>query len=144
MTVCDYIDVHFAEDLLLDEIASMSGFSKYHFERLFKEFTNMSFYKYVNRKRISHAEQLLGDNSLSITDVAIQSGFSNQSSFIRMFKIMNGCTPTDFRRMKDPDTHEKRRKMIFLIKEFRGIHLVIIINTKIDKLAEEFDKMKGE
>ncbi|MBQ0027123.1 MAG: helix-turn-helix domain-containing protein [Lachnospiraceae bacterium] len=109
MTVCDYIDTHFAEELQLDDIATMSGFSKYHFERLFKEFTNLSFYKYVNRKRISHAEQLLANNSLSITDVAIQSGFSNQSSFIRMFKIMNNCTPTDFRRMKDSSNLQKRR-----------------------------------
>lgn len=109
MTVCDYIDSHFAEELQLDDVAAMVGFSKYHFERLFKEFTNLSFYKYVNRKRISHAEQLLADNTLSIMEVSIQSGFSNQSAFIRMFKSMNNCTPSDFRRMKDSDNLESRR-----------------------------------
>ncbi len=99
MNICAYIDKHFAEDLTLDDIAGMSGFSKYHFSRLFHDFTNMPFYKYVNQRRISHAELLLGDPTLSVTQVAIRSGFSSQSAFIRMFKNKNGCTPTDFREM---------------------------------------------
>ena len=99
MSICSYIDVHFSEDLSLDDIAAMSGYSKYHFSRLFHNFTNMPFYKYVNWKRISHAEQLLGDPNLSTTEIAMQSGFSSQSAFIRMFKNRNGCTPTDFRKM---------------------------------------------
>ena len=100
MNICTYIDNHFSEDLSLEEIAEMSGFSKYHFSRLFHDFTNMPFYKYVNWKRISYAEQLLSDPELSATQVAIQSGFASQSAFIRMFKNRNGCTPTDFRKMQ--------------------------------------------
>lgn len=99
MSICAYIDSHFSEDLSLEEIAAMSNFSKYHFSRLFKDFTNMSFYKYVNRKRISYAEQLLTDPTLSATDVALMSGFSSQSAFIRMFRQFNNCTPTEFRKM---------------------------------------------
>lgn len=100
MNICTYIDNHFSEDLSLEEIAEMSGFSKYHFSRLFHDFTNMPFYKYVNWKRISYAEQLLSNPELSATQVAIQSGFASQSAFIRMFKNRNGCTPTDFRKMQ--------------------------------------------
>ena len=99
MNICSYIDKHFSEDLALDDIARLSGFSKFHFSRLFHDFTNMSFYKYVNWKRISHAEILLSNPELSATQVAIQSGFTSQSAFIRMFKNRNGCTPTEFRKM---------------------------------------------
>jgi len=99
MSICEYIDSHFSEDLSLEAIAAMSNFSKYHFSRLFKDFTNMSFYKYVNRKRISYAEQLLTNPKLSATEVAIMSGFSSQSAFIRMFRQFNNCTPTEFRKM---------------------------------------------
>ena len=99
MSICTYISNHCTEDLNLDDIAQLAGFSKYHFTRLFKQYTNTTFYKYVNQKRIEHAEQLLIDPNLSITEVALSSGFSNQSAFIRMFKLIKSCTPTEYRNM---------------------------------------------
>lgn len=97
--VCQYIQEHCTEDLSLDDAAGLAGFSKYHFARLFKDFTGSSFYKYLNQKRIVHAEKLLVDSEISITEVALQSGFSSLSTFIRMFKIIKGCTPTEFRNL---------------------------------------------
>jgi len=97
--ICNYIGEHCAEDLTLEEIAQMSGFSKFYFSRLFKQFTSVSFYKYVNQKRIALAETLLTEPSNSVTDVAVNCGFSSLSAFIRMFKIIKGCTPTEFRNM---------------------------------------------
>lgn len=102
--VCNYISAHYTEDLTLDQMADRCGFSKYHFTRLFKQFANVSFYKYLNQKRIARAEQLLIDPSVSITDVSISCGFSSLSAFIRMFKIIKGCTPSQFRSMYEaPD-----------------------------------------
>lgn len=101
MVVCQYIDQHFAEELDLESVAAMAGFSKFHFSRLFKEFAKTSFYKYVNQQRINHAEKLLSDPDISITQVAIQSGFSSSTSFIRMFKQMKNCTPTEFRKIQE-------------------------------------------
>lgn len=97
--ICNYLNEHCTENLTLDEVAKLAGFSKYHFSRLFKQFTNVTFYKYLNQKRISHAEMLLADPSISITEVALRSGFSNLSAFIRMFKLIKQCTPTEFRNM---------------------------------------------
>jgi AraC-like DNA-binding protein len=102
MDVCSYIDEHCTENLTLDDVASYSGFSKYHFTRLFKQFTGSTFYKYLNQKRITRAERSLSDMSLSVTDVAMTSGFTSMSAFIRMFKIMKGCTPSEFRKMYSP------------------------------------------
>ncbi len=106
MAVCGYIDEHCTENLTLDDAASYSGFSKYHFTRLFKQFTGSTFYKYLNQKRITRAERSLTDMSLSVTDVAMASGFTSMSAFIRMFKIMKGCTPSEFRRMYAPNTEQ--------------------------------------
>ena len=97
--ICDYIQEHCSEDLTLDDIADRSGFSKFYFSRRFKQFTNVSFYKYVNQKRIAKAETFLTDPRNSVTDVALNCGFPSLSSFIRMFKIIKGCTPTEFRNM---------------------------------------------
>jgi AraC-like DNA-binding protein len=97
--ICDYIREHCADDLNLDTVSDMSGFSKFYFSKLFKQFTNVSFYKYVNQKRIDKAAELLIESKNSITEVALSCGFSSLSSFIRMFKIIKGCTPTEFRNM---------------------------------------------
>ncbi len=97
--ICNYISAHCTDNLSLDDMASIAGFSKFHFTRLFKQFTNVSFYKYLNQKRIATAEKLLANPEYTITDVALNSGFSSVSSFIRMFKIIKNCTPTEFRSM---------------------------------------------
>ena len=99
--VCSFISTNFAEDLTLEDVAEMSGFSKYHFARLFKQFTGKTFYRYVNMKRIENAEKLLTEPSASITEIAVKSGFSSPPAFVRMFKLIKGCTPTEFRKMHD-------------------------------------------
>lgn len=99
MNICNYISEHCTEDLTLDGMAALAGYSKYHFTRLFKQFTNISFYRYINLKRIATAEKLLIDPDISVTDAALRSGFSSLSSFIRMFKLINNCTPSEFRNM---------------------------------------------
>jgi len=99
LQICDYINAHCTEDLKLNDVADMSGFSKFYFERLFKQFTGISFYKYVNQKRIARAQELLVEPGNSVTDVALNCGFMSISSFIRMFKLQTGCTPTEYKNM---------------------------------------------
>jgi len=99
MFICDYIQEHSDENLTLEQVAALSGFSKYHFSRLFKQFTNVTFYRYLNRKRIEKAEKLLVNQESTITDIALSCGFSSLSSFIRMFKLIKDCTPTEFKNM---------------------------------------------
>ncbi len=97
LEVCDYINSHCAETLQLDDLAALAGFSKYHFIRLFKQFVGMSCYSYLNQQRIMYAEKLLIDPSLSITDVAMQSGFVSLATFNRVFKTYKNCTPTQYK-----------------------------------------------
>ncbi len=99
LSTCDYINQHCTEELTLDNIASYTGFSKYHFSRLFRQFTGASFYDYLCKARIRHAENLLINPSLSITDVWMKSGFSSQASFNRIFKSTKGYTPTQFKNL---------------------------------------------
>lgn len=96
-TVMDYIDSHYMEDLNLDDIAGSVGFSKYHFSRLFKQYTNYTFCSYICHRRIKVAEELLEQLDLSITEVALQSGFPSISTFNRLFKQAKGCTPSEYR-----------------------------------------------
>ena len=93
----EYIDAHYMDDLNLDAIASMAGFSKYHFSRLFKQYTDFTFCDYLSYRRIKAATQLLSDPDYSITEVAMESGFPSISTFNRLFKAQIGCTPREYR-----------------------------------------------
>jgi len=97
-----YIDQHYMEDLHLEDMASRIGFSKFHFSRLFKQYTNDTFNDYLNRRRIRAAEELLAvpppaQKILSITEIAMQCGFTSISTFNRLFKQLKNCTPGEFR-----------------------------------------------
>lgn len=96
-SVLDYIDSHYMEELTLDDVASYSGFSKYHFTRLFKQYSDSTFYDYLSFKRIKAAESLLAEPNLSITEIALQAGFSSISTFNRIFKNQKNCTPSEYR-----------------------------------------------
>lgn len=95
--VIAFIDDHYAENLTLEAAAAYSGFSKYHFSRLFKQYTGFTYYEYLIFRRIKAAEELLAQPHLSITEIALQSGFSSISSFNRIFKQKKGCTPSEYR-----------------------------------------------
>jgi AraC-like DNA-binding protein len=97
LSVCDTIDERCAENLTLDQAAELVGYSKYHFTRLFRQFTGVSFYQYLSARRIASAERYLIDPEVTILDAAMLSGFSSPSAFIRMFKLHKGCTPSEFR-----------------------------------------------
>ena len=97
--VFSYINNHFTQNLTLEELADFAGFSKFHFSRLFKQFTNVPLYDYINQKRISAAELLLLNPNLSITEVSMQAGFNSISSFNRVFKSIKNCTPTQYKKL---------------------------------------------
>ena len=97
---CNIVLTEFAEPLSLGSVAERVGFSKFHFERVFKENMCMTFYQYVTKVRISHSKTLLADPSLSITDIAVSCGFSSSSAFSRTFRQETGKTPSDFRNMR--------------------------------------------
>lgn len=104
-SVFDYIDIHYMEDITLEKAADVAGFSKFHFSRLFKQCSGQNFYDYLCYKRIKATETLLLTPELSITEIALQSGFASLSTFNRTFKRSKGCTPTEYRNMLNKSAH---------------------------------------
>ena len=99
MLVCNYITDHCTENITIEELADLAGFSKFHFARLFKQFSNMSCHEYLMQKRIAHAERLLIEPHISITEVAMLSGFNSLSTFNRIFKAAKNCTPSEYKNL---------------------------------------------
>lgn len=99
--VCNYISEHFTEDLTLESISAYAGFSKYHFERVFSEYTGVTFYQYLQQFRINYAQTLLSNPELSVTDISYQAGFASCTAFTRAFKKSTGYPPSQFRMLNE-------------------------------------------
>lgn len=97
--VIKYIDKNYMYDISLDTLAKVSGYSKFYFSKIFYKYTNSTIPDYINRRRIRAAEQLLSRKKLSITDIALQTGFTSITTFNRVFKKINGCTPSEFKKL---------------------------------------------
>lgn len=96
--VIRYIEKNYMYDITLDKLADIAGYSKYHFSRIFKQYIGMSHIGFINRIRTNAAQQYLINPSMSITEVALNSGFSSITSFNRIFKEIKHCTPSEYKR----------------------------------------------
>jgi AraC family transcriptional regulator len=97
-TVIEYIMENLAGDLTLAQMAAVAHLSPYHFARQFKAATGLSPYQYVISHRVERAQHLLRkDEELGLAEVALRSGFSDQSRFSLQFKRITGVTPRQFR-----------------------------------------------
>ena len=94
-----YISQNCTAELTLETVADYTGFSKYYFSRIFKNYVGSSFIDYLSDCRISYAKSLFSNPQMSITEIAMQSGFGSIASFNRVFQKQEGCSPSDFRSM---------------------------------------------
>lgn len=92
-----YLESNYASNITLKDAALAAGFSEFHFSRLFKEVTGKYFREYLNEFRIRKAENLLIKTDISISEAAYAVGFNNTTTFNRIFKSINGCTPTYYK-----------------------------------------------
>jgi AraC family transcriptional regulator len=84
--------------LRLSEIARECGLSVSHFARSFKTSFGISTHQWLIQHRIDHAKQLMSQTSMSLIEIAIQSGFNDQAAFTRAFHQLVGVSPGRWRR----------------------------------------------
>lgn len=97
--VQDYIEANLRGDISLDTLAEISGFSKFHFHRIFRGIVKETLLSYINRIRMERAIFLLLHNPyMSITEVAMTLGFSESPAFSRLFKKHYGISASEVRR----------------------------------------------
>jgi AraC-like DNA-binding protein len=93
----DLADRHYAEPLDLDALAGAARVSKYHFARCFTEAYGETPIRYLTRRRIERAQDLLRSANLTVTEVCMFVGFSSLGSFSSRFRELVGETPTQYR-----------------------------------------------
>jgi AraC family transcriptional regulator len=93
----DYLEAHLDEGASLEQLGDMTGYSIWHFSRLFKRSTGLSPHQYLIELRLERAKHLLASTEANIADVAQQVGLADQSHLARLFRAHVGVTPAKYR-----------------------------------------------
>ena len=96
-SIKEYIDVHLEKNLSIKELASHLGISPSYFARSFRNSVGLAPHAYVMRRRLLRAQELLASTELPLIDIALATGFADQSHFSRRFHDMTGVPPRAFR-----------------------------------------------
>jgi AraC family transcriptional regulator len=96
--VTEYVIEHLSETVRLGQLSAIVGLSQSQFGRAFKASTGLSPHRWQLNARITKAQELLLSGALSLSEVALVTGFAEQSHFTRVFKSVTGTSPAVWRR----------------------------------------------
>lgn len=99
--VLDYIETHLCEALTLEELSRVANFSRFHFHRIFGAFMGEPLSQFIWRLRLEKAATVLvNDPQKTLSEIALDCGFANSSSFSRSFKNHFKLSPLRWKRAK--------------------------------------------
>ncbi len=101
--VLDYVSEHFFEPLTSSDMSEYLHLNNSYFCRLFKKIFNCSFSEYLIEYRIERAKFDITNSTLSISDIALNTGFNSFSYFSKTFKSIVGTTPSEYRKKINND-----------------------------------------
>jgi AraC-like DNA-binding protein len=91
----DFIWAYYAENITLDELATVTGLSRFHLVRAFAREFGMPPHTYLNQVRLAKAKKLI-TAGIPLASVAVEAGFADQSHFTRHFTKTYGVTPAEY------------------------------------------------
>ena len=95
--VVEFIEEHLGEPISLAALAELVDLSLFHFARAFTQSFGVPPHRYHMARRMDRARSLLRKRALTVTQIGIQAGFRETSSFTRAFRRFTGLTPTEYR-----------------------------------------------
>ena len=93
----DYIEKYLEEEISLDTISKNIGYSKFHLNRIFTEYTGITMYKYLQNRRLTVAAEKLVKTDKPIMQIAYEAGYDTQQSFSFAFKQIYLYPPKIYR-----------------------------------------------
>ncbi|MBQ3599786.1 MAG: helix-turn-helix domain-containing protein [Lachnospiraceae bacterium] len=94
----EFIQLNYAKDIDLNEVAAYLQISPYYFSKLFKKRTGKNFIEYLTQVRMEHAKNLLKNSTKSMKEICIDIGYSDANYFSRTFKKNIGISPTEYKK----------------------------------------------
>jgi AraC family transcriptional regulator len=110
--VLEYLEAHVDADVSLRTLADLAHPSQSHFIRAFKASIGVTPYRWLLDARVRRAQQLLVDKGWPLTQIAVESGFSDQSHLTRMFRRVTGENPGAWRRRLGPKTQDRKKRPV--------------------------------
>lgn len=102
----DYIESHLDSPITLEDLAAVASFSKYHFNRIFHSIVRETPFQFIQRVRLEKAAMLMLTNrKMTISEVALKTGFPDISVFSRNFKGFFGVSPSRYRANKHQNSN---------------------------------------
>lgn len=96
--VMDFIETHFVDEITVKRLAEIADISVPHFNRRFRQLLRLSPMEYILSFRVQEVQRLLTTTDQSIGEIAMASGFYDQSHCAKRFKKVVGMTPLAYRR----------------------------------------------
>lgn len=90
-----FIKEHYREELTVEQVSRIAGFSQSHFSRLFREMAGMTLMEYVNMLRCDSVRRMLLTEDCTVGQAADYGGFKNRALFYRMYRRFVGHLPTE-------------------------------------------------
>ncbi len=94
----EYIHKNYSQDINIDDLCDYLKINKSYFCNLFKKTTGENFSHFLNLFRIEKSKILLASTDLSLLDIALEVGYSNQNYFSIVFKKTTNQTPSQYRK----------------------------------------------
>lgn len=98
-SVKSFLDEHYKEKLSLESVAGHFFIDKHYLARLFKEQYGVTLVTYLQQVRITHAKRMLRFTDKSIEEIGLECGIGELNYFSRVFKKLEGVSPSEFRRV---------------------------------------------
>jgi AraC-like DNA-binding protein len=98
LQTADYIRAHYNEPIELDTLLAMAHMSKAWYMRLFRQYIGTTPYKYILTQRITKAREYLEVTDMTVHEIAMRTGFSDDASFSTRFSAMTGTSPLSYRK----------------------------------------------
>jgi len=98
--VLEYVDANFKNDITLESLAGIAGYSAFHFARKFTLTMGIPPGRYVSQRRLENAMAELAAGKLPVAEIALNARFSSQASFTRAFHRATGITPKEYQRRR--------------------------------------------
>lgn len=95
--IIDYIKRNYNQELTLENLAEMFGYTSVHLSRMFKKYMKISYKVYLDNLRLKHAVKDLNETDLPIERIAEKHGFANGRAFAQTFKSRYGSSPRKYR-----------------------------------------------
>jgi len=96
----EFVSSNFSRSIKLSEMAALTGLTETSYSRFFRKVTGKTFSTFLNEYRVQKAGTMLLECNNSVTDVMLESGFSEPTYFSRTFKKVTGQTPSEYRKKR--------------------------------------------